>query len=267
MTHDALLISQTSDQWRDYFHQNAASLLTIPWELGVTLSEAEKAAIAASMAEFQLGESSEGKHFQGLAKEYSQLTGDNSYIYALRLFIGEEHRHARDLGRVMDLAGIGRIGHTWPDAVFRWLRHRAGLELSIGVLVTAEIIAKVYYIALRDATTSPVLQQLCKQILSDEVQHVKFQCERLAIIRARRSRVTIWLKGALQRWFFGGTCWVVWWKHRHALRAGGFSYRSFRRAAQSEMREAVELMNPWNYAVGPVADARVTRGAPAVVAG
>ena len=257
MPQPEVLMSWTSEQWRAYFHQNAASLLSIPWEQGVSLNDAEKTAVAASIQEFQLGESSEGKHFQGLAREYSQLTGDNDYIYTLRLFIAQEHRHALDLGRVMDLAGIARIGHTWPDAVFRWLRHRAGLELSIGVLVTAEIIAKVYYIALREATTSAVLRRLCDQILSDEVQHVRFQCERLAILRARRSRASVWLKGALQRWFFGGTCWVVWWKHRHALRAGGFSCRSFRRAARREMAGAVALMNPKNYLFGPVADARL----------
>jgi hypothetical protein len=165
----------------------------------------------------------------------------------------------------MDLAGIPRIGHTWPDAVFRWLRHRAGLELSISVLVTAEIIAKVYYIALRDATASAVLRRLCEQILSDEVQHVRFQCERLAIIRARRSKPTIWLRGAVQRWFFGGTTWVVWWKHRHALRAGGFSLRGFKRAARREMSAAVYLMNPANYSSGPVADARLAAHAPVTV--
>ena len=82
----------------EYFHTNAGALLSIPWELGVTFTDAEKTAIAASVQEFQLGESSEAKHFQGLAKEYAQRTGDEEYVYALRLFIAEEHRHARDLG-------------------------------------------------------------------------------------------------------------------------------------------------------------------------
>jgi hypothetical protein len=255
------LISWTSEEWRAYFRKNAMSLPTIPWQEGVTLTDAEKAAITASVQEFQLGESSEGKHFTGLAREYSSRTGDNDYIYALRLFIAEEHRHARDLGRVLDLAGLARIGHTWPDAVFRWLRHRAGLELSIGVLVTAEIIAMVYYAALRGATDSVVLRCLCDQILSDEVEHVRFQCERLAILRARRSRFTVWFKGAVQRGFFGGTCWVVWWKHRKALRAGGYSYRSFRRAARAEMANAVRMMNPRNYMFGPVVDARLSAAA------
>ena len=41
-------------------------------------------------------------------------TGDATYVQALRLFMAEEYRHARDLGRVMDLAGIPRVGRTWP---------------------------------------------------------------------------------------------------------------------------------------------------------
>ncbi|HEY7118286.1 MAG TPA: ferritin-like domain-containing protein [Tepidisphaeraceae bacterium] len=259
-------MSQSSEEWREYFHRNAASLLPIPWHQGVTLTQAERDAIASSMQEFQLGESSEGKHFQGLASEYAQLTGDHDYVYALRLFIAEEHRHARDLGRVLDLAGIPRTAHTWPDAVFRWLRHRAGLELSISVLVTAEIIARVYYAALREATSSPVLRSLCDQILADEEYHVRFQCERLAILRARRSRLTVCARALLQRFFFAGTCRVVWWKHRHALRAGGFRYRTFRRAARAELDEALKLMDPVNYVFGPVVDARQT-AAPAPVIG
>ena len=267
MSQTSGLMSWTSDEWREYFHQNAGALLPIPWEMGVSLTDGERAAIAASVQEFQLGESSEGKHFQGLAREYAQRTGDDEYVFALRLFIGEEHRHARDLGRVLDLAGIPRIGHTWPDAVFRWLRHRAGLELSVAVLVTAEIIAKVYYAALREATTSVVLRTLCDQILYDEVRHVRFQCERLAILRAHRTRLGVWLRGSLQRWFFAGTCGVVWWKHRRALRAGGFGLRKFRRAARGEMAEAVALMDPRNYVLGPVADRREGVGLAAAVVG
>jgi hypothetical protein len=260
-------LSWSSEQWVDHFKVNALSLRPIPWELGVTLSDEEKEAVASSVQEFQLGESGEGAHFQRVAREYAERTGDADYVRALRLFIAEEHRHARDLGRVLDLSGLERIGHTWPDAVFRWLRHRAGLELSIAVLVTAEIIAKVYYAALHDATGSAVLRRLCEQIMSDEEAHVRFQCERLAIVRARRSRVTIAAKSAWQRFFFAGTCWVVWWKHRRALRAGGLKYRSFRRQAKAEMREALKLMDPGNYVFGPVADAREAGRAGAVVAG
>jgi hypothetical protein len=267
MSRRATYLSWSSEQWVDHFKINALSLLPIPWEQGVHLTDDEKLAVASSIQEFQLGESGEGAHFQRVAREYIDRTGDADYLRALRLFIAEEHRHARDLGRVMDLAGIERIGHTWPDAVFRWLRHRAGLELSIAVLVTAEIIAQVYYAALRQATNCPLLRRLCDQILADEDMHVRFQCERLAIVRARRSRVTLALKAGWQRFLFTGTCWVVWMKHRKALRAGGLRYKTFRRHANQKLGTALKLMNPHNYIFGPVADARNAARLAALAAG
>ena len=181
----------STEYWRDYFLQNGATLLEIPWDLGVRFTSDQRRAVAESIAEFQLGESSEGKHLIRQAHDYARRSGDQAYPHTLGLFIAEEHRHARDLGRVLDLAGIPRASTSWPDTVFRWLRHRAGLELSIAVLVTAEIIAKVYYAALREATTSPVLRRLCDQICADELAHVEFQTERLAWLRRRRHRATI----------------------------------------------------------------------------
>src|SRR5688500_16995737 len=236
--------SRTTEQWRQYFTDNAASLLHIPWHLGVSFTRDERDDLAASIQEFQLGESSEGKHIFRQAKAYAGKSGDVAYPHTLGLFIAEEHRHARDLGRVLDLAGIPRATHAWPDTVFRWLRHRAGLELSIAVLVTAEIIAKVYYAALRDATGSPVLRRLCDQILADEHAHVRFQCERVAILRRRRARWLIPLLDAAHRVLMAGTCLVVWHKHGRALRAGGFGFVRFWRETWHERNAAARIMNP-----------------------
>src|SRR5947209_2060049 len=152
---------RSSSQWREYFRRNAASLMPIPWERGVSLTDAERRAIAASVQQFQLGESSDGNEFLARGLEYARVSGDVQYLPALRRFIAEEQRHGRDLGRFMDLAGIPRMASAWPDTIFRWLRHTSGLERSIMVLVTAEVIAQVYYDALRDATRSVVLRQLC----------------------------------------------------------------------------------------------------------
>ena len=202
-----------SSRWRDYFRENASRLMPIPWECGVDFTEAESDAIAASVAEFHLGESSEGRHLISRAVAYAKRTGDAEYLPALRLFMAEEHRHARDLGRVLALAGVPLVGSTWPDTVFRWLRRGAGLELSICVLVAAEIIAKVYYAALRDATGSPVLRRLCDQILRDEVQHVRFQTERVAQLRQGRPRWAVWLSRQAHNALMAGTCLAVWHKH------------------------------------------------------
>jgi hypothetical protein len=233
--------------WVQYFRFNAKTLLAIPWERGVFFADETRDAIASSLQEFQLGESSEGKHLIACARRHAADVGDFGYVEALGLFIAEEHRHARDLGRVLDLAGIGRVTHSWPDAVFRFMRRRAGLELSIVVLVTAEIIAKVYYAAVREATGAPVLRRLCDQILGDEVRHVHFQTERIAVMRRSRSGVAVGLCQFLHRVLLAGTCLVVWHKHGRALRAGGYGFRRFWRETWIEMADALARCDPASY--------------------
>ena len=235
---------RSSEQWVEYFSHNKENLLPIPWETGAELTETERSAIAASVQGFQLGESSEGRHLAKCARDYAHQQNDLAYDTAIRLFIGEEQRHARDLGRFLKLNGIDLIRKTWPDTVFRMLRHRAGLGLSISVLVTAEIIAEAYYPALRDATSSRVLRALCDQIIQDETPHVEFQCERLAILRRDRGRLGLMVTHALHRVLFAGTIPVVWLKHGRAIRAGGRTFRQFSRECWTYFRKARQIMDP-----------------------
>jgi len=237
----------SSQRWVEYFRRNSASLMIIPWELGVSLSAQERRAVESSVPEFQLGESSDGLRFIEMAEHYALQSGDVEYVRALKLFIREEQRHGRELGKVLDLAGIPRISHSWSDVVFRWSRHRCGLGLSIAILVTAEIIAKIYYIAVRAATTSAPIRRLCDQILQDEVEHIYFQCERLAILRRHWPGFVVRLVHAWHWVFMAGTSVVVWRKHRLLLRRGGYGYFSFSGAVFSELKEAIGIMDPRNY--------------------
>ncbi len=214
----------TSLEWRQYYEENARNLLEVPWHLGAELTSDEKAAIAQSLKEFQAGESSEGKHLFRNAQEYSERTGDLEYLAAIRLFIAEEQRHARVLGQYLLLNDISLVPTTFTDRVFRRLRHLfGGLEISIAVLITAEIIAKVYYAVLREATQSVILRVLCDQILRDELSHVQFQAEQLAKLRARRGWLGRTVTMGLQRFLFLGTTLVVWLFHRKVVRRGGLS--------------------------------------------
>jgi hypothetical protein len=231
----------------EYFEKNRQSRLPIPWERGAEITPQECGSIASSIQGFQLGESSEGRHFLRCAQVYADRTGDDEYVPALKLFIAEEQRHARDLGRFMELAGIPLIKHTWPDTIFRWLRHRGGLEVSIAVLITAEIVAQVYYAALREATASTVLRRLCDQILSDEVEHIRFQAQRLAILRQNRSSWLLACLHGVQSFFMAGTSVVVWWKHGRALKAGGYSFCRFYREIRQRLKTALCLMDPRRY--------------------
>jgi hypothetical protein len=229
----------TSQEWLQYFENNARSLIEIPWHLGAELTASEQKAIARSLREFQAGESSEGKHLFRYAKDYAERTGDADYLAAIRLFIAEEQRHGRDLGRFLTMNGIALVRTTFTDRVFRMLRHLfGGLEISIGVLITAEIIAQVYYAVLQEATRSVVLRTLCDQILRDELRHVQFQSEQLAKLRAGRSRLGMATTGGLQRFLFCGTTLVVWLIHRRAICQGGYSLWNWWRGCWRAFAEA-----------------------------
>lgn len=229
-----------STGWRRWFEHNAGALLDIPWDAGAELTPDEAAAIAASLQEFQAGERSEGRHLYRAAQDYARRTGDADYVAAIRLFIGEEQRHARDLGRFLTLNRIPLVETTFADRVFRRLRTLVhSLELSVAVLVTAEIIARVYYAALRDATRSAILRRLCDQILSDERAHVDFQCGHLRRLRAGRPPLAAALTAVAQQALFLVTVGVVWVRHREVVRRGGMTPLEWLTACQHEFRLAM----------------------------
>ncbi len=235
----------SSLKWRLYYEQNARSLLDIPWQLGADLTRDEVVALAQSLKEFQAGESSEGKHLLRYAQAYATRTGDQEYVAAIRLFIAEEQRHARDLGRFLTLNAIPLLPTTFVDRVFRQLRNLlGGLEVSIGVLITAEMIAKVYYAVVRDATQSIVLRRLCEQILRDELRHVQFQAEQLRKLRADRSWLGLTATMNLQRFLYLGTVLVVWLTHRRAIRRGGPTWFDWWKSCWAEFREAFTPVSP-----------------------
>ena len=105
-----------------------------------------------------------------------------------------------------------------------------------------EVLAMVYYNALRRATGSRALREVCRQVLADEVPHVRFQCERLALLLRRRGRLGRRLAWLAHRLFFTVVVLLVWAGHRRALRAGGYGWRRYWRAAWDRMGAAWRLM-------------------------
>ena len=209
--------------WKQYFHENQSHFSDIDWKAEDILPNEQRNIIAGSIAQFQKGENSEGKHLFNHAKKYS----DPEYLECIKLFIREEQMHAKVLGRFMDRNKISKINKHWVDGVFRTLRKIAGMENTIIVLLTAEIIAKIYYKALMQATSSALLQSICKQILIDEDAHIDFQCYTLFRLTEKKKN----LGRAIGRtWHFIlmlGTIVVVWFTHRTLLKKGGFYFSRF----------------------------------------
>jgi hypothetical protein len=122
------------------------------------------------------------------------------------------------------------------------------MEVWTTPVVMVETLAMVYYNAVRRATGSPLLRAICRQILADEVPHVRFQCERLATIYRDRPRSLLGLTMVCQRLMFLVVVLLVWLGHRRALRAGGYGWRRFWRASWDRMATAWRLMDPRRYA-------------------
>jgi hypothetical protein len=219
--------SSESEPWCRYFSTKAAAEDYLPWDHPISLSGVEKRCITKSIQQFQLGEGSSGRRLVQRGLAYSQAAGDPAFIEALSLFVKEEQRHSSRLLRFMRREGISASRNHWVDTVFRRVRVLAGLELSLRVLVSAEIIAVPYYRALRAATASPLLRAICTEILQDEDTHLCFQASMLSRTGARRSiyadRAVSWAHGL----FLLATCYVVWFEHLQVFRAAGYSRLRF----------------------------------------
>ena len=121
------------------------------------------------------------------------------------------------------------------------------MEMWATPVVMVETHALVYYNAIRRATRSLLLQAICKQILRDEIPHIRFQCERLAILHRHRRQPMRLLTGLFHYTFFTLITLLVWLGHRRALRAGGYNFRRFWRTAWHKMAIAWRMMNPRRY--------------------
>jgi hypothetical protein len=250
------LVLQTSAAWVEYYEANARQEPELPWERGAELTDRERELIGPSLAEFQLGESSEGANLKARAAAHAAKHGEPAYAEAMLLFIGEEHNHSRLLGRYLNLAGVPLQSTCWADSVFRSLRRIAGLEAAICVLLVAETIALSYYAAVRVATGALLLRRICAKLLRDEVQHVRFHAERLAHVRRPRGAWRNALAVAMHKLLFGGTLLVVWWGHGTVYRAAGASFRMFWRRAWRDFRNVLRAMDPARYAGTTSAETR-----------
>lgn len=221
-------------EWLEHFEWNATEPDTLPWDARRDLTEEEKGLIGKSLSTFQLGENSEGGALRKFAREYGKRRGCELLPRITDLFVDEERNHSLLLAKFMGKHGIAALTRDWTDSIFRRLRKQAGFEMSVSVLITAEIISLVYYRALSEATGSRLLKAVCFKILEDEKAHVEYESALLAWARARRGPFIRRAWRAGQRVFFAGTAAVVYREHRAVLRRAGLDFKTFFRAAFRE---------------------------------
>lgn len=220
--------------WLNHFEYHAQHPRCVPSGLTDLLTPAERDLIARSIATFQLGEQSEGATLLQASERFAHAQGIPALARIMSLFIGEEQRHAALLREFMEDHGIALRRRDWTDGVFRFLRRLAGLELYLYVLISAELIGKVYYRALEAATGCQRLRVLCRVLVCDELAHVGFESQLLLALRSRRPALQQTLIRIAHRSFIAGTAAVVWVTHRAVLRRGGHGARSFLRTCLAQ---------------------------------
>lgn len=239
---------RTSAEWLKHFSENAKAQREIPWQLGADAPKEEVERISPSLQAWQLGETSDGSHLLSAAKSYAAVTGDQQFIDVVRYFIKEEQRHGEMLGRFLDSAGVPRVEHNWGDSLFRTVRYAfSNMEVWATPVLMVETMALIYYRAIRDATRSRVLKAICEQVLHDEVAHIRFQYERLAILHRSRKALPLALTYLAQRILFFAVCTAVWLGHHRAFRAGGYGFMRYWKSAWKKMNYAWLHMNPQRY--------------------
>ena len=152
---------------------------------------------------------------------------DKTIEQITNLFIREEQAHSYILKRFMDSNNIATLERHWTDNLFRSIRSLAGYELSITVLITAEIIALTYYDALSKATQSKLLKNICLKIIEEERKHVLYESMLLKSLRKQKLplyKVVIEL-GHKCLFFF--SLLLVLLDHRAVILRGGFTSYSF----------------------------------------
>ncbi|UOQ99110.1 ferritin-like domain-containing protein [Hymenobacter sp. 5317J-9] len=225
---------------KTYFLANRASVAELPWHEAAPLIPAELRAVRASLQTFQRGEGTGGDHLLDLANQY----GVPDYAAAMQLFIAEEEGHAEMLGRFMDQQGIPRLHTHWLHEVFRTLGRPLGLEHMVRVILTAEVVAAVYYRALAEATCSNLLRQICRRILHDEEMHLAFHCLAIRQWSFGRGRLSVWLWRQFYRGLMAGTALVVYAASWRTFGAGGYGVGRFCAAIAAEYRRLEGMQRP-----------------------
>lgn len=213
-------------RWIQRFRENDHEEV-LDWSAPVTLEELPRRELAKSLAIFQLGESGEGSTLFRYAEKVGATSGYEDYPVALRLFIEEEHRHARLLADMVKRLGGTLLTKQWSAGAFRRFRKLINIEFHLQIFLTAEIIAEAYYDLLRRFSRDPVIEQACGRILKDEVGHLGFHAAFFHSWMSDWSPIT----KQLWRWqcevILQGIKWGVWFDHRRCFMSLGVSRRQF----------------------------------------
>lgn len=224
----------TTRLWLRYFQRNKVDPFILPTE-DVRLTPKQFSDLSGSLPCFQLGEGSDGKRLIAAADEFARQRANPAFGECIRYFTAEEAQHSQFLASFMKVHGIPFATTKCTDSIFRFIRGLAGIELSMRVLVCAELVALSYYRALAKVTSSKLLTAICEKMVRDEHKHLAFEMHHIHWINLQKPPLFQSLTDAAHSVLILGTIVVAWIEHRNVLKAE-FGFRSFFRDVWGNFR-------------------------------
>jgi hypothetical protein len=191
------------------------------------LQDSEAQTLGPSIAQFQLGEVSDGAFLIRGMTGYALKSGQDDLIPLAHKLVREARHHAFLLAEFMDHHSLKRVKTHPLNTCFRVIRRLGGVETMLSTLLLAELVATHYYQSLGHSTRSMMLKRICVQLLEDEDAHICLYRKLLWELRTGRSaahrKVTTWIERAV----FGCALVAVWPFHHKVYRRAGTSLGSY----------------------------------------
>jgi hypothetical protein len=185
-------------------------------------------------------------------RKLSAATGDAQYAAAMELFIREEQRHAALMAGILARLNAPLLTSDWTDNCFVFMRHMSGLHTELLVVLLPEMIARVYFEALRRGFSNPAMQAVFAQIVRDEKGHLAFHADYLNKAFAQMSfprRIAVQMAWHL---VYRVACVIVYVDHGPLLRAVGIPAKKFWGQCGAVFDEvAAKIFSPAHVLSGP----------------
>lgn len=203
------------------------------------LTYTEANILGRSIAQFQLGEVSDGAYLVKALTAWAMRTGREELIpLGHHLVRGSKH-HAYLLGEFMQHHDIPEARFHPLDAGFRILRRLGGAETMLSTLLIAELVATHYYQCLGSSTRSTMLKRISSQLLEDENAHIELYRKLLTDLRGERSGVHNALISLIEHGVFVAALVAVWPFHYKVYRRAGTGLPAYWHVYWTRFRRAI----------------------------
>jgi hypothetical protein len=149
------------------------------WDRPLVIDERKRAALAATLAQYQLGDG--GGPCRLIAHDAERLRStDGDVKKVIDLWFAEEAEHSRLLGEAVRRLHGTFVEDSFAFRLFNRCRRVFGAQFEMMVLLIVEIVSTAYYRLIRKTCGDEPVRQMCRLILRDEAGHIAFHRERLS---------------------------------------------------------------------------------------